>query len=167
MFPEKILNRYLAMINDGSLVTLQGWRKAALFFELPSSAPRDMVIHLTTRHPRFGKVEQQGSPTEVGEMWVDRLGTMDSCLRYKPPPKEKLEGTIFLYRLVLTGTKWEGAADDGQPPGESAGAQEGRIEGSLKGREVAVDAPFGMSRAWRTKRPMRRSRRMPIRLWQF
>jgi hypothetical protein len=137
MSPEKALN--LAMINDGFLFTLPGWKKAALLFELPSPIPRDMLIYVTTRQRPFGKIQQQGNRMEFDEMWVDPLGIIDSGLRYKPSPQGELEGTIFLYRLVLSGEKWEPTADR-QQPGESAGAQEWKIEGALKVREVAVDA---------------------------
>jgi|SRR5580700_78650 hypothetical protein len=139
--PEEVLNQYLEMINDGTLLTSQGWKKAALLFELPSPLPRQKLIYVTTSHRTVGKIQAQGNRVEVDENWVDPLGTIESSLRYRPPPKQahEVEGTIFVYRLVLTNKHWEPAPDGGSPR-ESTGPQEWKIEGSMKLREVALDA---------------------------
>lgn len=140
--PDEALDHYFRMINDGVLLTPEGWKKAAELFVRESPAPNDDVIFVTTKFPLGnGPMDVNGSQAAAYEKWVDDIGTIDSAFRYHPPPKHRLEveGVIRTYRLVLTERHWEIGAD-GLSEHEVTGPPEWRIEGSLSVRSASREA---------------------------
>ena len=139
--PEEVLDRFFKMINDGELLSRDGWRRAAKMFERQSSGPDKEVIFVVTKFPRVnGPLDVKGDRAVAEQKWVDDVGSIDSRLRYHPPPKEDLdvEGVIRVVRLVHTGEHWELAADSRLE--EIKGPPEWRIEGSLTARTASREA---------------------------
>ena len=139
--PERLIDQYMNMINEGDLLTPEGWQRAALLFELPGSPPSDDVIQVTTSHYPRSHIPATGDRIRVEENFVDPLGSIDSSLRYKPPSEiyAHVEGTVFVYYFVRTNKHWE-PAPDGSTPQITIGAPQWKIEGSLNVRMAAVDA---------------------------
>ncbi len=138
--PGQVLDQYLRMINDGALLTDDGWQKAAVLFELPGIPPTDNLIQVTTeRHPGT-HVRTDEDRLKIDENFVDLLGVIDSSLRFHPTPTSpEVEGTVFVYYFVLTDKHWEPAPEGGTPR-VTTGAREWKIEGSLTVRQAARQA---------------------------
>jgi hypothetical protein len=138
--PGQVLDQYLEMINGGALLTNDGWQKAALLFELPASPLSDNVIYVTTRHHPATHIQPDKDRLEIDENFVDPLGTIDSSMRFHRGTSDRdVEGTVFIYHLVLTDKHWT-PNSEGKAPDVTHGAKQWKIEGSLKARTVSVDA---------------------------
>lgn len=138
--PDEVLDRYFKMINDGALLTPEGWKRAATLFVHRSPAPRDETILVTTEYPLGnGPMSINGNRAEAWEKWVDDLGSIDSKLRYKPPARSDAEFVLRIYKLVLTDKHWE-TGEDGTSLKEVTGSQKWRIEGSLTVRSASKEA---------------------------
>ena len=140
--PEEVLEKYYKMVNDGDLLTPEGWEHAAKLFVRQSRAPNDEVIFITTKFPfGNGPMDVDGDHAVAYQKWVDDIGTVDSIFRYHRPPKEELqiEGIIRVFRLIRTGTHWE-ITPDGKSEKELNGPMEWRIEGSLTVRSTSREA---------------------------
>lgn len=140
--PDEVLDRYFKMINDGALLTPEGWKRAAALFVHPNPAPRESRIIVTTKFPLGrGPISIDGDKTEAWEKWVDDLGAIDTALRYEPPPRSKieLEGEIRIYKLVLTDKHWK-IGEDGRSLQEVTGPREWKIENSLTVRSASREA---------------------------
>jgi hypothetical protein len=122
--PEDLLDRYYQMINDGELLTPEGWKKAIRLFEQPSKYPVNGTIYVTTAYPLGnGPMEVNGDHAVAYQKWVDDLGSINASLQYKPPPPEnaKVEGVIRICHLKRIAGEW-------------------RIEGSLTTRACSRKA---------------------------
>jgi hypothetical protein len=116
--PDELLDRYYQMINDGELLTPEGWKKATKLFEQPSEFPVNGTIYVTTEYPLGnGPMDVNGDHAVAYQKWVDDLGSIDASFRYGPPdPKLADLDTISVFRLKLVSpSQW-------------------RIEGSLRFR---------------------------------
>jgi hypothetical protein len=140
--PDEVLDKYYAMINEGALLTPEGWEKAAALFVYQSPAPRNATIFVTTEFPiGNGPMSTKGTHAEAWEKWVDDLGTIDSTLCFHAPPKPAvpLEGVFHILKLVRTDKRWKIGAN-GQSEEEVTEVPEWRIEGSLESRSVSREA---------------------------
>jgi hypothetical protein len=136
--PEEALDRFYRLINDGALLTRDGWTRAARMFERQSSRPDKEVILVVTGFPLGnGPIDTTGDRAVACQKWVDDVGTIDSKFRFHPPPKEELEVemVMHIFKLVHTGTHWD-LAGDGRPH-EVNGPVEWRLEGSLTERTAS------------------------------
>jgi hypothetical protein len=130
------------MINDGELLTPDGWKKSANLFVHPKSRAKDDSIFVTTKFPLGnGPMSVTGDQAEADQKWVDDLGTVDSALRYVPEPKPQfeVEGTMHIFRLLRTEKHWKILAD-GISEREVLGPPQWRIEGSPTIRWASKDA---------------------------
>jgi hypothetical protein len=140
--PDEALDKYYKMVNDGDLLTPEGWVRAAKLFVRQSAASKDGVIFVTTKFPLGnGPMDVNGDHAVSYQKWVDNIGTIDAVFRFHPPPKENLEveGIMRIFRLVLTGKHWE-LAHDGRGEKELNGPIEWRIEGSMTLRSTSREA---------------------------
>ena len=140
--PEEVLDRYYKMVNDGVLLTSEGWAHAAKLFVRQNPEPNDELIFVTTKFPLGnGPMDVNGDHAVAYQKWVDDIGSIDSAFRYHPPPKESLqvEGIIRIFRLVLTEKHWE-LASDGKSEKEINGPEEWRMEGVLNVRLASREA---------------------------
>lgn len=139
--PDEVLDQYFKMINDGVLLTPEGWKDAERLFVHPSPVRRDGTILVTTKYPLGnGPMSVNGNKAEAWQKWVDDIGTIDSEFRYHPPPKGdvEVEGTIRIFRLLFTDEHWETAADGKEKV--VSGPPKWRIEGSLAARAASREA---------------------------
>jgi hypothetical protein len=130
--PEEVLDKYYEMINDGDLLTPDGWKQSANLFVHPSPIAKDDSIFVITGFPLGnGPMSVRGDQAEADQKWVDDLGTIDSALRYHPEPNPafEVEGTIHVFHLVRTEKYWQILAD-GISEKEVSGPPQWRIEGS-------------------------------------
>jgi hypothetical protein len=151
--PDEVLDKYFKMINDGELLTPDGWKKSANLFVRPSSRAKDESIFVTTKFPLGnGPMSVRGDQAEADQKWVDDLGTIDSALRFVPEPKPKfeVEGTMHIFHLVRTEKHWQILAD-GVSEKEVSGPPEWRIEGSPTIRWASRDAAIRYVIAMRDK----------------
>ena len=139
--PEEALDRFYRLINDGALLTRDGWTRGARMFERQSSRPQEEAIFVVTGFPvGNGPMDTTGDRAVAYQKWVDDVGTIDSKFRFHPPPKEKfeVEGVIRVFNLVHTGRHWELSADGRLV--EVNGPIEWRLEGSLTTRTASRGA---------------------------
>ncbi len=133
--PEEALDRFYRLINDGALLTRDGWTRGARMFERQSSRPDEEVLFVVTGFPLGnGPMGTTGDRAVAFQKWVDDIGTIDSKFRFHPPPKQEseVEGVIHIFNLVRTGKHWELGADGRLV--EINGPVEWRLEGSLTTR---------------------------------
>lgn len=136
--PEEALDRFYRLINDGALLTRDGWTRGAKMFERQSSRPAEEVIFVVTGFPLGnGPMDTKGDRAVAYQKWVDDVGAIDSKYRFHPPPKEEVEveGVIHIFNLVHTGKHWELGADGRL--GAVNGPVEWRLEGSLTTRTAS------------------------------
>ena len=136
--PEETLDAFYKLINNGALLTPDGWRRAARMFERESARPDEQVIFVVTRFPLGnGPMDVSGDRAVAYQKWVDDVGTIDSKFRYHSPPKEEreVEGVIRVVRLVRTAKHWELAVDNRVE--EINGPIQWRIEGALTARTAS------------------------------
>jgi hypothetical protein len=89
--PEEVLEKYYKMVNDGDLLTPEGWERAAKLFIRQNPAPQDQLIFVTTKFPLGnGPIELNGDHAVAYQKWVDDIGSIDSAFRFHPPPKANL-----------------------------------------------------------------------------
>jgi hypothetical protein len=100
--PKEVIEKYLKLVQDGALLTSEGWNRVSALFSSPSPLPEGGVIFVTSKHGGVGEVWVHGNRAEVHDAWWDPLGSIDSSLRYAPPPKAASNGNIGVYHLVLT-----------------------------------------------------------------
>ena len=130
--PEEVLDKYYKMVNDGDLLTRDGWNRAARLFVKTNPRPKDEGIFVITGFPLGnGPMTVKGDQAEADQKWVDTLGTIDSAFRFHPPPKaqQEFEFTMFVFHLVRTEKHWQILAD-GISEKEVSGPPEWRIEES-------------------------------------
>lgn len=135
---EETLDGFYKLINDGALLTTDGWRRAAKMFERESARPDEEVIFVVTGFPLGnGPMDVNGDRAVAYQKWVDDVGTIDSKFRYHSPPKAELEveGIIRVFRLVRTVKHWELTADSRLE--EVDGPKQWRIEGALTTRTAS------------------------------
>jgi hypothetical protein len=149
--PDEVLDKYFKMINDGELLTPDGWKKSASLFVHPRSRAKDDSIFVTTRFPlRNGPMVVRGDRAEADQKWVDPLGTIDSEFRFHPEKAQpEVEGNIFIFRLVRTEKYWQILTDGSEK--EVSGTPEWRIEGSPTIRWASRDAVIRYVIAMRDK----------------
>lgn len=135
---EEALDGFYKLINDGALLTTNGWRRAAKLFERESARPDEEVIFVVTGFPLGnGPMDVSGDRAVAYQKWVDDVGTIDSKFRYHPPPKEEreVEVVVRIFRLVRTAKHWELTADNRLE--EISGPMQWRIEGTLTTRTAS------------------------------
>jgi hypothetical protein len=135
--PKEVVEKYLKMVEDGELLTADGWNKVSAIFSEPSPQPKDKVIFVTSQHHGVGERWVNESRAEVQDGWWDPLGSIDSALRYTPPAKSNSEGNIGVYHLALTDKHWE-PEPNGQMK-EVTGSLHWEIEGPLTWRWTTVE----------------------------
>lgn len=141
------------MINDGSLLRPDGWKKAAQLFERENPGPPDATIFVTTKHPiGAGPPGVQGGRAEADEKWVDDLGTIGPDLSYKPPPiaAVEAEGNIFIWHLIRV-DKHRRITKDERSEEQVDGQPDWRIEGALTLRWASREAAIRYLRVQREK----------------
>ena len=135
--PDEALDRFYKLINDGALLTNDGWRQAAKMFERQAARPDDEMIFVVTKFPLGnGPMDVNGDRAVAYQKWVDDIGTIDSKFRYHAPKADpEIEGVIRVFKLVRTETYW-GLRADGRLE-EVHGPPEWRIQGSLTARTTS------------------------------
>jgi hypothetical protein len=138
--PDRVLTRYLKMINDGDLLTKEGWQKACPSFVELSPYSSQSTISVTTRFPSaMGTISVKGDHAEADVKWVDPIGEIDESLKYHPPPKTEAEGTIFVFNLALSERHCE-VLQDGTLIHNVVGTRQWRIDGPLTTRAASREA---------------------------
>lgn len=137
--PREVVLQYVKMIEDGTLLTPDGWEKACDLFDGPCSlAPEKVTV--TSRHNSVTERWVKEGRAEVEDFGWDELGTVDSKLLYVPAPKSGYEGNIGgIYHLILSNKHWEGSAS-GRPLKQVTGTWEWRFEGSQAVRWSSLEA---------------------------
>jgi hypothetical protein len=151
--PDEVLDKYFKMINDGELLTPDGWKKSANLFVHPKPRAKDDSIFVTTKFPLGnGPMSVRGDQAEADEKWVDDLGTIDSALRYVPEPKPQfeVEGPMHIFHLVRTEKHGQILAG-GISEKEVSGPPQWRIEGSPTIRWASREAAIRYLIAMRDK----------------
>jgi hypothetical protein len=105
--PKEVIEEYLKMVEGGALLSSEGWNRVSVLFSAQSPEPKDKVIFLTSKHAGVGEVRVGENRAEVHDAWWDLLGSIDSSLRYTPPPAANARRNIGVYHLILTDKHWE------------------------------------------------------------
>jgi hypothetical protein len=98
--------QYEKLVTDGTLLSPEGWKRAAKLFEVSIPYPEAGVIDLTSTGGFVGETSRQNDLAEVWTKWTDNLGSIDSALRYRSPD-QNVVGTIYVFHLVFIGRKWK------------------------------------------------------------
>jgi hypothetical protein len=99
--------KYLAMAENGLLLTDDGWHEASKLFLHPSPAPADSIVVVSDK----GSLDEswiRGGHAEETAGGYDLLGRIDSTFRLVPAPKSKFYKSAIVYRLVLTDSGGKG-----------------------------------------------------------
>lgn len=126
------------MVADGALLTPEGWPRVNELFSTPSPQPKDGTIFVTSTHHGIGEKWVKDNRAEVQDAWWDQLGSIDTSLRYIPPPSGNATGNIGVYRLVLTDKHWERGAFGVMK--ETTGPAQWKIDGPMTRRWTTVEA---------------------------
>lgn len=102
-----VVVQYEQLIADGSLLTPEGWKRAAKLFSQSKPYPANGVIVLRSTGGTLGETWRNGLQAEVLTKWTDSFGSIDSKLRYKPATRDgDVIGLIDTFHLVFDGQKW-------------------------------------------------------------
>src|ERR1019366_3863957 len=75
--PEEVLDRYYKMVNDGVLLTSEGWADAAKLFVRQNPEPNDELIFVTTKFPlESGLMEVNGHHPVVIQRWANNMASI-------------------------------------------------------------------------------------------
>jgi hypothetical protein len=105
--PKDVIQQYLKLVQDGALLTSDGWNRVSTLFSSPSPEPEGKVVFLTSKHAGVGEVWTRDNRAEVHDAWWDLLGSIDPSLRYTPPPAVNARRNIGVYYLTVTDKHWE------------------------------------------------------------
>jgi hypothetical protein len=131
---EAVVQKYLKLIVQGALLTPQGWKTAGELFTEAKPYPANGTIYLWS--PGYvGDWSIKGDTAQVATKWADEEGSIDSSLRYIPPPKVYIIGHV--YQLQLLGPHQSAAG--GTPSEKPAGDASWKIKGPLTLRTASVE----------------------------
>jgi hypothetical protein len=102
-----VVVQYEQFIADGSLLTPEGWKRAATLFGQSKPYPANGIVVLRSTGGTLGETWRKENQAEVQTKWTDSFGSIDSKLRYKPATRDRdVIGLIDIFHLVFDGWKW-------------------------------------------------------------
>lgn len=133
---ELVVKRYERLIAHGSLLTLEGWKRASGVFDKLDPYPEHGEISIISTGGSIGEDWVKGNRAQVETKWDDYYGTIDSFLRFHLGPHCPT-GMLESFSLVCVsprGGEEKGAATDASCGGEW------KIEGPLQARSATIEA---------------------------
>jgi hypothetical protein len=143
---ELVIMRYERLIDEGALLTPEGWQRASQLFDRSNAYPKNGVIFLVSTGAYVGEGWVKGDRAEVESKWNDFFGTIDSALRYKSPTPDGGSIVMFLvFPMVFVRNDERGAT-----AAEMSGGQ-WKIATPLTDRSATIDRAIGFVRTQRDK----------------
>jgi hypothetical protein len=143
--PKDIVEQFLSMAREGTLLTPDGWDRAAALFYRPGPPP-SVLGHTIPLPPKgeiyvfddgFGVEREPVKRTATFDavdflVWAKPVGRIDSKLRYSRPTEAEMRSykPAYLFHLVLTNKYWK-LGPDGKLLEETTGPPEWRISPQL------------------------------------
>lgn len=97
---EKLVVEWERLVASGAFLTPDGWDAAGKLYKHANAFPTTGEISLISTGGLVGENWNREGTAEVETKWDDYYGTIDSSLRYNPPPGPVMWGGVF--RLVYT-----------------------------------------------------------------
>jgi hypothetical protein len=135
---ELVIRRYEKLVARGAFLTPEGWKKASRLYQRPDPYPRDSEIEVISTGGLIAENWMHGDEAEVETKWDDFYGTIDSALRYKPPP---YGGRIMMGQLfAMVRTLQQGGTDERDKTTGIIGREEWKIKGPQNVRFATIPA---------------------------
>ena len=80
---EQLVKRYERLVDEGALLTPEGWKRACTLFERPTPYPAHSEIQVQSRPGLIGELSRNGNRAQIETKWGDYYGTIDSQMRFK------------------------------------------------------------------------------------
>jgi len=124
--PDEVLKRFLSLETQGLGLKPTGWnRMMATFFIRPTPPPQGMQIAVIAYQYGVGDSSVKGNTAQV-YVGYERLGLLDTGLRFIPTTTKIETRSMCNYNLTLTAKHW--ALDGDKHEAEVTGDPEWRIE---------------------------------------
>jgi hypothetical protein len=111
--PKEIVEQLWSMATRGDLLTKAGWIRASQFFTTPATPPGNHVVLVVSNSYGVVGVFMEGNSAKV-QMACDKVGQLDSELRFTPTPPTNAYETAEEYHLVTTHRHIVTYASDGK-----------------------------------------------------
>lgn len=99
---EQVVIQYEKLVANGAFLTPEGWKTAGTLFDRSNAFPRRGTISIMSTGGALGEIWLRDDRAEVETKWTDFFGTIDSRLRYKPPPIANVTMTTYVFHLIHT-----------------------------------------------------------------
>jgi hypothetical protein len=99
--PKEVVEQLWSMATRGDLLTKAGWIHASQFFTTPAAPPGNGAVLVVSNMYGVVGVSIEGNSAKV-QMAYDRVGQVDSQLRFTPAAPTKAYQTAEEYQLITT-----------------------------------------------------------------
>ena len=112
--PSRVIEDFWNIETSGGRLTSEGWYGTSGFFIRSDLSPRRRIINVI-RNGRIDAIEETARTATWAEVSIttDRVGQIDSLLRFTPSPTRGpggvmlLKGPVLTFNLVLTEKQWK------------------------------------------------------------
>jgi hypothetical protein len=118
-FPKQVVEEFVQIETSGGRLTLDGWRRASVFFVRPDPfTPHPKIFVIRSEFSVWDPSTRPSNRNSEILVDIDPLGEIDSKLRFKTEER-KFAKTSLAYKLALASSRWT-LKSDGELDGEQS-----------------------------------------------